>query len=94
MRDSLCLPTLFGINTRIRAGGINQTDYRPSKFFRVFHGADGLAISLRLGHPKVSESPLFCVPTLLLTNNKDFPLLVFGKSTDDCRVVRKPPVAM
>ena len=52
-RDGFRLPALFGPDTGIGAGGVDERDDRSAEFFRHLHEAEGLPIPFRIGHPEV-----------------------------------------
>ena len=94
MANRLGLPALFGINTGKSAGGINEGEYRQIEFLRELHQAQGLAVTLGLGHAEITHGALFGIAPFLMPDDHARLAIETRKTADNGLVICVSTVAM
>ena len=93
-RDGFGLAALFGVDSGVGAGGIEEGDDRPAELGRQLHGAQGLAVALRLRHAEIAVELLFGVAAFLLADQHDGLAVEPAHAADDGRIVAEKAVAV
>ena len=88
------LTPLFGGDSRIGAGGVDEGDDRQAEFFRQPHLHERLAIALRVGAAEVALLALGQVFPFLVADEHHLDVAEVGKAGDDRLVVAEGPVAV
>ena len=87
--DRLGLAALFGIDSGVRTGRIDERKQRQTKLLGKLHQAQCLAIALGLAHAEVAQRALFRVATFLVTEQHHRLPIEARHAADDRQVVRE-----
>ena len=92
--NGLTLAALFGIDARIRAGGVDKGQDRHLEALGHFHQAAGLAVAFRLGHAEVAAHLFLYVTAFLVTDDHHRPAVQARNAADDGGIIGKMAIAV
>ena len=92
--DGLCLATFFGGDAGIGAGEIDKGEDRPLKFLRNLHGAQRLAVALRIGHAEIAAYFLLGSPAFEIADGHHFLAMEARHAAGHGEIVAEGAVSM
>ena len=92
--DGFSLAALFGVDAGIRAGRVNERQYRAAEFCRELHDAQCLAIPFGLGLAEIAVDALLGVASLLMADDGYGAAAKFCQAGDERFIVAKAAVAV
>lgn len=93
-RNGLALTALLGHDAAERTGGIHKADHGPAEFFRLFHQARRLVVTLRVGHAEIVPGALFGRVALFHGDDRDGFYFQQGDAAHHGRIVGKAAVSV
>src|SRR5699024_1532010 len=88
-RDGLALASLFRLKTAEGSRGINETDDRASKFFRLLHETERFSVSVRGRHGKVPVQIFLSCFSFCLCNHSYRRSVKIRDSADNGMIILK-----
>ena len=91
--NGLALATFLGILAGIGAGGVNEGDDGPAKFFGLLHQAQRFAVALGPGHTEIVFKILFQAAALAVPQNSHRRAMIPGNAAQNGGVLPALAVA-
>ena len=92
--DGFGLATLFGVDTGVGSGGVEQGNDRAVELGREAHHAQRLPVSFGLGHTEITVELLFSVAAFLLAEDHHRASFKHRHSGDDSGIIGVGAVAV